>query len=138
MSRQFKWKEAALACSIALPLALHITEAAAFSTEPVAPPQNSTQAAPATPLGQPMAVPGKVPESTPADALAVTGKENGTEVKIPGIGSVGTLPKLDFGLELLYGSKGSADTTAQFDQNNPELRVPQNDMQIKGTLSHKF
>src|SRR5262245_43745505 len=32
------------------------------------------------------------------------GKGSGTEVRIPGIGSVGVLPKLDFGLELLYGA----------------------------------
>jgi hypothetical protein len=29
---------------------------------------------------------------------------SGTEVKIPGLGTVGVLPKLDFGLELLYGA----------------------------------
>src|SRR5262245_11135402 len=28
----------------------------------------------------------------------------GTEVRIPGLGKVGVLPKLDFGLELLYGA----------------------------------
>ncbi len=136
MSRQFRWKEAALACSIALPLALHITDAAAFSTEPVTPPQSGAQAAPATPLGQPIIVPGKTPEGTPADALGVTGKQNGTEVTIPGIGSVGSLPQLDFGLELLYGSKGNADSSTQF--GNPEPPATERDMQIKGTFSHKF
>ena len=36
--------------------------------------------------------------TSPGDA-----KNGETELKIPGIGSVGSLPKLDFGLELLYG-----------------------------------
>src|SRR5919108_183448 len=35
------------------------------------------------------------------------GKGAGTEVRIPGIGTVGVLPKLDFGLELLYGATES-------------------------------
>jgi hypothetical protein len=136
MSRQFKWKEAALAFSIALPLVLHITEAAAFSTESATPPQNGAQAAPAVPLGQSITVPGKTPEGMPADALGVTGKQNGTEVTIPGIGSVGSLPQLDFGLELLYGSKGNADSSAQF--GNPEPPATERDLQIKGTLKHSF
>ena len=32
------------------------------------------------------------------------GQGTGTEVRIPGFGKVGVLPKLDFGLELLYGA----------------------------------
>ena len=67
----------------------------------------------------------------------MTGKDTGTEVTIPGIGSVGKLPKLDFGLELLYGSK-SAPESLQLDQHSLDQHVPENDMQIKGTLSHKF
>ncbi len=32
------------------------------------------------------------------------GPQTGATITIPGLGSFGTLPKLDFGLELLYGS----------------------------------
>ena len=67
----------------------------------------------------------------------MTGKDAGTEVTIPGIGSVGKLPKLDFGLELLYGARSAPDSL-QLNQPNIDQRVPENDMQIKGTLSHKF
>ncbi len=132
MGRHTKLKEAALAFSIALSLAQQVSGAMAFSTETVTPPQNNTQPAPLTPFGQQLTLPGKAPEQTPADPLALGGTDGGTEVTIPGIGSVGKLPKLDFGLELLYGGKGSPDAL-QFDQHSPE-----NDMQIKGTLSHKF
>ena len=30
--------------------------------------------------------------------------DSGTEIRIPGLGKLGTLPKMDFGLELLYGA----------------------------------
>ncbi len=43
MGRKWKLKEAALACSIALSLAQPITQASAFSTEPVAPPTANLQ-----------------------------------------------------------------------------------------------
>ena len=132
MGGYLKVKEAALACGIALSLAQQTTGAVAFSTEPVAPPQtNSAPSTPLTPFGQQLQLPGKVPQPSVDDPLALTGK-SGTELTIPGIGSVGTLPKLDFGLELLYGSKTPPDVP-QLDQQRPD-----GDMQIKGTLSHKF
>ena len=139
MGRHIRLKEAAVACTIALSLAQQITGAMAFQVEPAAPPQSNTQPAPLTPFGQQLQVPGKMPLQAPADPLAMTGKDTGTEVTIPGIGSVGKLPKLDFGLELLYGARGAPEPL-QFDQqpNADQQRLPENDMQIKGTLSHKF
>lgn len=137
MGRQIKLKGATLAIGIALAFAQQVTGVGAFQAETVAPPQNNTQAAPLTPFGQPLAVPGKTPEQAqPNDPLALN-KDNGTEITIPGIGSVGKLPKLDFGLELLYGAKNPPDSL-QFDQRNLDQHTPDNDMQIKGTLSHKF
>jgi len=105
----------------------------AFSPEPSAPAQPSPQAAPLSPFEQRLSLPGQPGQQpNPADPLALNGKTGGTELSIPGIGSVGTLPKLDFGLELLYGSKSVPDAS-QLDQPRPD-----GDMQIKGTLSHKF
>jgi hypothetical protein len=121
-----KLKEAALACGIALSLAQQINSAAAFSTEPVAPPAANLQANPTPQLGQPGAS-----QLDLNDPLAVV-KPNGTDVTIPGFGTVATLPKLDFGLELLYGPKNGPEAL-QLDQHAPE-----GDVQIKGTLSHKF
>jgi hypothetical protein len=62
------------------------------------------------------------------------GKSTGTEVRIPGIGTVGVLPKLDFGLELLYGATEPKGTLAPEDRGHPE----QNDLQIRGTIKHRF
>lgn len=65
--------------------------------------------------------------STPGD-----GKSGGTELAIPGVGTIGTIPKLDFGLELLYGANGS---------QTPENNVPDektDDVLIKGTIKHRF
>jgi hypothetical protein len=58
------------------------------------------------------------------------GKGSGTEVRIPGIGSVGVLPKLDFGLELLYGATES--------RGRPDDRSEPSDVQIRGTIKHRF
>ena len=140
MGRHIKLKEAALALSIALPLA-PFGGAMAFQAETAPPPQTQggTQAAPRTPFGQPL--PGRTSQQVPGDPLAITGKDQGTEVTIPGIGSVGTLPKLDFGLELLYGGKNTPEglqiNPENFEQRSEEL-LGKPDMQIKGTLRHKF
>jgi hypothetical protein len=58
----------------------------------------------------------------------------GTEIRIPGIGTVGVLPKLDFGLELLYGAgEGGGDA-----KGLPQDRIDQGDVQIRGTIKHRF
>ncbi len=59
----------------------------------------------------------------------------GTEVRIPGLGRLGVLPKMDFGLELLYG----AADPKQPDQPPAATDSPADgDMTIKGTLKHRF
>ena len=63
--------------------------------------------------------------STP-DASA---KTRGPEIRIPGLGAIGTLPKLDFGLELLYGA---TERGVREDKNEP------GDVQIRGTLKYRF
>ncbi len=142
MGRHIKLKEAALAFTIALSLA-PIGGAMAFQAETAPPPQpqGGTQTAPLTPFGQQLTLPGKTPPQGPSDPLAITGKDKGTEVTIPGIGSVGKLPKLDFGLELLYGGRNTPESLQvnpqNFDQRSEDLQGKP-DMQIKGTLSHKF
>lgn len=64
--------------------------------------------------------------TTPNDSTS-----GGTELKIPGVGSIGTLPKLDFGLELLYGggTDQGTDTT---------LEDKSDDVLIKGKIRHRF
>ena len=58
------------------------------------------------------------------------GKGSGIEVRIPGVGAVGALPKLDFGLELLYGANEPVGV-------RPDDRPP-SDVQIRGTIKHRF
>lgn len=59
------------------------------------------------------------------------GQGSGTEVRIPGFGKVGVLPKLDFGLELLYGATESRG-------GRPEEKSDPGDVQIRGTIKHRF
>ncbi len=55
-----------------------------------------------------------------------------TEIRIPGLGQIGSLPKFDFGLELLYGASEPRGI-------REELTKPdQGDLQIRGTLKYKF
>jgi hypothetical protein len=78
------------------------------------------------------------PEAVPANA-APTASVNvpattlpRTEIRIPGLGQIGSLPKFDFGLELLYGAsepRGIRDELTKPDQG---------DLQIRGTLKYKF
>ena len=57
-------------------------------------------------------------------------KSTGTEVRIPGVGTLGILPKLDFGLELLYGAN---DAGARLDE-----RTQPSDVQLRATIKHRF
>lgn len=55
----------------------------------------------------------------------------GTEVRIPGLGKLGVLPKMDFGLELLYGAADRKPANEVPAQSGEEL-------QIRGSLKHRF
>ncbi len=59
------------------------------------------------------------------------GRNTGHEIRIPGLGTVGALPKLDFGLELLYGVTEPKGTPAPDKSEN-------GDLQIRGTVKYKF
>ena len=55
-----------------------------------------------------------------------------TEVRVPGFGKLGVLPKMDFGLELLYGA---AEQKQPDSQQREEQR---DDLTIRGSVKHKF
>jgi hypothetical protein len=59
------------------------------------------------------------------------GESAGTEVRIPGLGKLGVLPKMDFGLELLYGANEGVK------QPDP-VEQPSDDLTIRGTMKHNF
>ncbi len=63
---------------------------------------------------------------------ASTPPSTGTEVRIPGLGKLGVFPKLDFGLELLYG--GREDRATEPDRG----RAENDDVQIRGSIKHRF
>jgi hypothetical protein len=58
-------------------------------------------------------------------------KTTGTELKIPGVGTLGVLPKLDFGLELLYGNNDPPG--ARLDE-----RSQPSDVQLRASIKHRF
>jgi hypothetical protein len=80
----------------------------------------------------------EAPKSAPAPGKALSlkvpevsiGQGTGTEVRIPGFGKVGVLPKLDFGLELLYGATDA--------RGRPDDKSEPSDVQIRGTIKHRF
>lgn len=55
----------------------------------------------------------------------------GAEVRIPGLGKLGVLPKLDFGLELLYGA-------AEPKRVEDSAEQPDEGVVVRGTLKHRF
>lgn len=55
----------------------------------------------------------------------------GTPVRIPGLGTLGVIPKMDFGLELLYGA---AEQSKRTDPGKPEA----DDVLVGGRIKHKF
>jgi len=61
---------------------------------------------------------------------AVEAPETGPTISLPGIGTIGTLPKFDFGLELLYGQDDLLTT--------PDEEASSDDLRIRGSVKHKF
>jgi hypothetical protein len=81
------------------------------------------------------ALPANAPEAAKSQVQEQTDSkdEGGTEIRIPGLGKLGTLPKMDFGLELLYGAE---DPPLQQNSEPPENE--QQDLMIRGTVRHSF
>lgn len=61
--------------------------------------------------------------------------EDGTEVYIPGLGRLGVLPKMDFGLELLYGAN---DAKANQRRLDVAPTTSNDDLRVRGTVKHNF
>ena len=79
----------------------------------------------AQPQGKALDLGGESPAAKPS---------SGTEVRLPGLGKIGVLPKLDFGLELLYGvNEGRALEPERAPQDPSDDGV-----QIRGSVKHRF
>jgi hypothetical protein len=81
---------------------------------------------------------GAEPQKAPLDLTGTgTSIDNsppaGLEVRIPGLGKLGVLPKFDFGLELLYGVNDAK--TPEADKLRPDQT---DDARIRGSLKHRF
>lgn len=100
----------------------------AFSETKIAPVQPPAGQAPAQPL--------QLQKPEGGDGLSLTtpgaATSGGTELRIPGVGSIGTLPKLDFGLDLLYGQDSNSV------QEQRPMETDGNGVTIKGTIRHRF
>ena len=126
---QHRFKIILAAGGLAAALTAGVSRDARAFTETTVPPAQpqTTQPAPAQQLQKPEAGGDGMALVKPGDA-----KPGGTELRIPGIGSVGVLPKLDFGLDLLYGA-GSDPV-----QERPQENETNQDVTIKGTIRHRF
>jgi hypothetical protein len=117
-----------LVAGLALGLAVYAApEAYAFqqqegATAPA--PQPDAQAPAQAPADKPL---GLSEETAPKS-------EGGTEIRIPGLGKLGVLPKMDFGLELLYGAAEQKQPEGP-PQGTPN---PDEDLTIRGTVKHRF
>lgn len=60
----------------------------------------------------------------------------GPEIRIPGLGKLGVLPKLDFGLELLYGVNDPQPPGPP--SVNDRADDKSDGVQIRGRLKHQF
>lgn len=83
-------------------------------------------------VGQPSS--GSAPLAMPDIPVS---KDKGTEVRIPGLGLIGVLPKMDFGLELLYGAqegRAALDTSkgAEIEKSDP------GELAVKGRVMRRF
>ncbi|HET6388165.1 hypothetical protein [Hyphomicrobium sp.] len=78
-----------------------------------------------------------VPDAPKAQEQDAAGrpKAEGTEIRIPGLGKIGTLPKMDFGLDLLYGA---AEDTNRASDRPEALPDDQKDLTIHGSVKHRF
>jgi hypothetical protein len=76
------------------------------------------------------------PKANVQDQSSAAKSDGGTEIRIPGLGKLGTLPKMDFGLELLYGA--AEGEPAQDNAPDGQNRDDQQDLMIHGTVKHRF
>jgi hypothetical protein len=78
-------------------------------------------------------------KASPSLGVGATGGSesvsSGVDIWIPGLGVVGKMPQLNFGLEMLYGHIGGEDG-AQIDMEKSDSNDP--DFTIKGTIKRKF
>ena len=118
---RFGWS--LLVCAVASATALSTT-AYGFEAKPVE--TDGVRSAPAD-----KAVPsfGLQDQSAPGG-----GKKSKSGFELPGLGNLGVLPKLDFGLELLYGEAPATARREEFEGRDTDPE----DLTIRGRFKHRF
>ena len=93
-------------------------------------PASAFELTPAAPVdtGTPGVV---IAPSMPNAPAALTEEEKSQEAVIPGLGSIGLIPKLDFGLELLYSGNDPATGAPTTDGSDDGVAV-------RGAIKHSF
>ncbi len=102
--------------------------ALAFQEQTVGGAPEAQTSAPAAPDASSATRPAEM-QLTPEEANKPS---EGTEVRIPGLGKLGVLPKMDFGLELLYGANEARPVTPDPQDQSDD------DLQIRGSVKHNF
>lgn len=91
----------------------------------------------AVPAGVP--VPDAAPKAQEQEDSVPSKSETGTEIRIPGLGKIGTLPKMDFGLDLLYGAVEDSNSKTSPDfPSGPQEGDEKRDIMIHGSVKHNF
>jgi hypothetical protein len=126
---QHRFKIILAAGGLAVALTAGVSHDARAFTETKVPPAQPQATQPAQQLQL------QKPEAGDGLSLVKPGDQNsgGTELSIPGVGTLGTVPKLDFGLDLLYGA-GSDPAQPE----RPQEGAGNQDVTIKGTIRHRF
>jgi hypothetical protein len=98
--------------------------AVAFQESKIAPADKPAASAPLIPQLQ-------TPDGKSGIQLSAPEAGKGTEVRIPGLGKLGVLPKLDFGLDILYGATDDR-------RQAPGAQGTSDEVTVRGTIKHKF
>ncbi len=117
--------------AIAVVLGLSLGSAQAFQETEMG--TTATPSAPATAaeVRPPAGMPQGMSLMTPTQKKAAE-KPDSPGLTIPGLGSIGLLPKMNFGLELLYGEGETREPAAK-----PQ-EAPIDELMIRGSVKHNF
>ena len=117
---------------IAVVLGLSLGPAEAFQETTIGTGAQPQAKAAEQPAGQaPVTGPAGLAIMTPEQTKAAEKSDPG-RLRIPGLGELGVLPKMNFGLELLYGQGETGEPAAK-----PQ-DAPIDDLMIRGSVKHNF
>ena len=91
--------------------------------------QKGASPSPSTPAAKAPAAPVSPTETVPTPS-------SGPEIRIPGLGRVGLLPKFDLGLELLYGATETEPKGVDAPRG-PASNEDEN-LRVRGTIKHRW